>query len=282
MTFIRILVTVLLCAAAIIAGDALFRVSLLQEMRPIILSPPDHAIVDPPVQLRWEGPERMQVLLAVAGEDPRDLGVHQSPLDLGSDEFPRDGGYQLEIRSPRFGDWIRAQRWFQVQAPAPPAPTPAARDHKEDEDLVHAIEDARAARARAEAHVRRLRDENAALQEEHAQLTEQMQSLSQTHEDDAARQADLEQRMNQLAQENRALADENGALRQRLGSVIPCTVWGYFSYPWPQTIPLTRRVLMVSDLRGQVFRSQMACETLRRVDVTAASICFCVGNSFGG
>ena len=270
----------LLCAAAIIAGDALFRASLLQEMRPIILSPPDHAVVDPPVQVRWEGPERMQVLLAVAGENPRDLGVHQSPLDLGSDQFPRDGGYQLEIRSPRFGDWIRAVRWFQVQAPVPPPPTPPA-DHNEDQDLLHAVKDARAARDRAEAHVRRLRDENAALHEEHAQLTEQVQSLSETHQDDAERQADLEQRLSQLDQENRALADENGALRLRLGSVIPCTVWGYFSYPWPQTIPLTRRVLMVSDVRGRVFRSQIECESLRRVDVTAASICFCVGNSFG-
>jgi len=88
--------------------------------------------------------------------------------------------------------------------------------------------------------------------------------------------------LSQLAEENRALAEENGALRLRLGSVIPCTVWGYYSYPRPQTIPVTRRTLLVSDARGQIFRVQPDCETLRRADPTAASICFCVGNSWGG
>ena len=88
--------------------------------------------------------------------------------------------------------------------------------------------------------------------------------------------------MTQLAEENRSLADENAALRLRLSAVNPCTVWGYYSYPRPQTIPVTRRTLMVSDTRGQIFRAQIECETLRRSDPTAVSICFCVGNSFGG
>jgi regulator of replication initiation timing len=141
---------------------------------------------------------------------------------------------------------------------------------------------ARAARDKALERSKTLREENATLQAESLRLGKEIERLSQVQEDDAARAAELERRLAQLGEENRALADENAALRQRLSSVVPCSVWGYYSFPRPQTVPVTRRVLMVSDTRGRVFRTQIECEVLRRDDATAASICFCVGNPWGG
>lgn len=280
---IRALATALLCAAAIVAGDALFRTSLLYQVRPVILSPADQAIVDAPVQVRWEGPQRMRVLLSIVGEEQRDLGVRESPLELGSDQFPRPGGYQIELEALRFGNWIRARRWFQFhEAQAPPAQEDHNGGAKDVKDLRHALDAARGSRDRAQGRTKFLREENAALRDESERLAKQLEALYKTQEDDAERAAELERRLTQLAEDNHTLAEENAAVRLRLGSVIPCTVWGYYSYPRPQTIPVTRRALMVSDARGQVFRAQAECEGLRRADPTAVSICFCVGNSWGG
>jgi hypothetical protein len=284
---IRAMLTALLCAAAIVTADVLFRTSLLRQLRPVILSPSDQAVVSPPVQLAWEGPQRMQVLLSSAGAAQRDLGTRESPVTIGPDQFPRDGGYEVELKAPRFGSWIHATRWFQVQAePAPPPPPTAKTDQdgsaRETREILHALDVARASRDRAQSRTRFLREENAALRDESQRLAKQLESLYKTQEDDAERQADLERRLTQLAEENRTLGDENAALRLRLGSVIPCTVWGYYNFPRPELVPITRRMLVVSDVRGQIFRAQIECEIVRRDDPTAASICFCVGSSFGG
>jgi hypothetical protein len=284
---IRAMLTALLCAAAIVTGDAVFRTSLLRQLRPVILSPSDQAVVSPPVQVAWEGPQRMQVLLSSAGAAQRDLGTRESPLTIDADQFPRDGGYEIELKAPRFGGWIHALRWFQVHAEPAVPPPPAAKAEpdggtREAKDILHALEVARASRDRAQSRTRFLREENAALRDESQRLAKQLESLYKTQEEDAERQADLERRLTQLAEETRTLNDENAALRLRLGSVIPCTVWGYYNYPRPQTIPVTRRMLVVSDTRGQIFRAQIECEIVRRDDPTAASICFCAGSSFGG
>src|SRR5262245_44290442 len=122
---LRSLATVIICAAAIVVGDALFRTSLLSQVRPIILTPPDQAVITPPLQVRWEGPQRMRVWLAIVGEAPHDLGEQESPFDIGSDQFPRDGGYQLTIEAPHLGRWIRAQRSFQVHTAQVAAPPPS-------------------------------------------------------------------------------------------------------------------------------------------------------------
>ncbi len=280
---IRASVTVVLCAVGIIFGDVVFRTSLLHQLRPIILSPSDQAVVDPPVRVIWEGPQQMRVLLSIAGEAPRDLGIHESPLDIPSDQFPREGGYGLELQSVGYGDWIRATRWFQVHA-APERHAEPDRKGRgwEAKDLLRALEAARTARDKAQERTKFLSEENAALRDESERLANQLEALYKAQEEEAEHTADLERRLAQAGEENRALADENAAVRSRLSNVIPCTVWGYFSYPHPQTIPLTRRVLMVSDPRGQVFRGQPECELMRRGDPTAASICFCVGNSWGG
>jgi len=281
---IRGVAIALLCATAVFAGDLVFRTSLLEQVRPIVLSPPEQAVVYPPIQVSWEGPQPMRVRLTLVGEAPHDLGIHTSPYTIEGGEFPRDGGYEITISSPTFGDWIGATRQFQVHAPEapPPAPQDNADTGKEGRDLVRALEAARAGRDRAQERTKFLHEENGALREESQRLSKQLEALYKTQEDDAGRQSDLESRLTQLAEDNRALAEENAALRLRLSAVNPCTVWGYYSYPRPQTIPVTRRLLMVSDTRGQIFRVQVECEALRRSDPTAVSICFCVGNSFGG
>jgi regulator of replication initiation timing len=281
---IRALVTALLSAAAVVAGDIVFRTSLLQDLRPVILSPASQAVLEPPVQVQWDGPQRMRVLLSIVGEAPRDLGVHESPLDLDRDQFPRDGGYEIEVQALRLGNWIRATRRFQVHAtPAAPAPQEDHSTHPDEiKNLLRALDAARTARDKAHGRTKFLTEENAALRDESERLAQQLEGLYRAEEDAAARVADLERRLAQLGDENRALAEENAAIRLRLGSVIPCTVWGYYSYPRPQTFPVPHRLLLVSDARGQIFRGQAECEIVRRADPTTASICFCVGNSWGG
>ena len=284
---IRAIGIALLCAAAILAGDLLFRTSLLRSVRPIILAPPTRAVLEPPVQVYWDGPQRMRVFLTAVGDEQRDLGVHESPFVLDASQFPREGGYRIDLAALSFGDWIRATRRFQVHtaaAAAAPKPEPEPRHETppESRDTQRALALARAARDKAQERNKSLRGKNAALRSESERLAKQLETLAQTQEDDAAHAEELERRIAQLVEENRALADENGAIRQRLASVVPCTVWGYYSFPRPQTVPVTRRVLMVGDTRGRVFRGQLECEAVRRDDVTAASVCFCVGNSWGG
>jgi regulator of replication initiation timing len=206
----RAVIIAVLSFAGIIAGDVVFRTSLLHQIRPVILSPSDQAVIDPPVHLIWDGPQQMRVSLSIAGEA------------------------------------------------------------------------ARTARDKALGRTKFLSEENAALRDESERLAKQLEALYKSQDDETERTAELERRLAQLSEENRALTDENAAIRQRLSTVVPCTVWGYFSFPQPQMIPLTRRALNVSDGRGQVFRTQPECELIRRADPTAASICFCVGNSWGG
>ena len=278
----RALLTSALCIAGTLAADAIFRISILRQLRPVIISPADQAVVAPPVRVSWEGPQRMQVFLSIAGEPQRELGVHESPVEIASEQFPRDGGYGVELRSLRYGNWIRVSRWFQVHATPEVRPEAAPKNRNgENRELLRALEAVRTARDKAQERTKFLHEENNALRDESERLAQQLESLYRTREEEAERAAELERRLAQIAEESRALAEENAAIRQRLSSVIPCTVWGYVTYPHPQTFPPTRRVLMVADPRGQVFRAQPDCELIRRGDPSAASICFCVGNSWG-
>jgi hypothetical protein len=281
---IRVLLSVIFGLFGMLVGDILFRASLLHQLRPNILSPSDQAVVEPPVRVAWEGPRQMRVLLSMAGDTPRDLGVHESPYEIPGHQFLRDGGYGIELRARWFGNWVRALRWFQVhEAPAQPRAETDPNNHRwETKDLLHALEIARAAREKAQERTRFLHEENTALRDESERLAKQLEALYRAQEDDAERTADLEKRLAQLGEENRGLAEENAVIRQRLASVIPCSVWGYVNFPRTQTIPPTRRMVTVSDMRGQVFRAQPECELFRRGDPTAASLCFCVGNSWGG
>lgn len=284
---IRAIGIAMLCAAAILAGDLVFRTSLLRWVRPVILVPITRAVVEPPVQIYWDGPRRMRVLLTAVGDQARDLGVHESPFVVAASEFPREGGYRVDLQALSFGDWIHATRWFQVHTSEPKA-APEVRPESppgsppESPEMLRALTMARAARDKAQERSKSLRDENTALRGEAERLSKQVETLAQTQEEDAGHVEELERRLAQLAETNRVLADENAAVRQRLSSVVPCTVWGYYSFPRPQTVPVTRRILMVSDTVGRIFRNQFECETLRHDDPTAASVCFCAGNSWGG
>jgi regulator of replication initiation timing len=279
----RGVLTALLAVAGIIVGDVVFRTSLLDQVRPVVLSPADQAVVEPPVRVLWDGPQQMRVMLSIAGEAQRDLGVHESPFNLPSDQFPRDGGYGIELQSLRYGRWIHATRWFQVRAAAE---HPGGPDHKarawDPKELLHALEAARTARDKALGRTKFLSEENAALRDESERLAKELEALYKSQDEQTERAAGLERRLAQLGEENRALAEENTAIRQRLSTVVPCTVWGYFGVPLPQALLAGRRTLNVSDGRGQVFRTQPDCELFRRGDPTAASICFCIGNSWGG
>jgi hypothetical protein len=279
----RVLATALLCAVAVVAADAAFRMSLLDTIRPVILAPTDQEVLETPVKVRWKGPQRMRAWLAATGEAPRDLGIRESPFEIPAEDFPRDGGYQLELRSTTLADWINVSRRFQVHGRAAPPPEDGVANTEEIRDLfVRALAAARSARDSARAGTKFLKEENAALRQEGERVSKQLEALYETQEQNSAEIAELERRLARAGEESRALSDENAALRLRLASVIPCTVWGYYSYPRPNTIPVTRRVLMVGDMRGRIFRTQPDCEIVRRADVTADTYCFCVGNSWGG
>src|SRR5262245_37320653 len=136
----RTLLTALVCLAAIVAGDVFFRTSLLSHLRPVILSPREQAVLSPPVQIHWDGPRLMRVVLTAVGDQPRDLGVQQSPFEIGAQEFVRDGGYRVELESIRVGNWVAAHRLFQVYSkpPPPPAEEKTEAEPAETEYLVQA------------------------------------------------------------------------------------------------------------------------------------------------
>jgi hypothetical protein len=282
---IRALATILLCGAAVFAADTAFRGSLLTHVRPIILTPGVRAATTTPVQLRWEGPRDMRVLLYPSGAEPVDLGVQQSPFEIAAAAFPRDGGYRIDIRHPRFGTWIRARQWFHLTVPppaeAPAEPPPTASGDAEIKELESVLEAERQTREAERLRRQALAQEARALRQESERLAEEVESLYEEQEEDSEYIARLETRIDQLTREQRSLSEESAALQLRLSRVIPCSVWGYYSYPRPQTIPVTRRLLRVSTNVGRIFRFAVECEAVRRGDETAASECFCVGNSFG-
>jgi len=271
-------------ALATIGADALFRASLLRAVRPVIVSPTDGATVSLPVIVRWEGPRRMHVALRFGGRASWDLGIRESPFELPGDSVTRRGLYAVEIWSPTFGHWISASRTFAVERS-----TPAAQQAAPQEDwsaqlaaLERSLEELKNAQEKLRAENAALYEENATVREENAILTEEINRLAEAEQRARGQAAAWEQRHSELAGEHHRLLEEVNALRMRVASVVPCTVWGYYAYPRPQRIPATRRTVTVSNARGEVFRSRDACETHRVGDPTAASLCFCLGNSWGG
>ncbi|MCX8072204.1 MAG: hypothetical protein N3C12_07120 [Candidatus Binatia bacterium] len=284
----RILLTAVLCGAAVLVADTLFRRSIVAHVRPLVLTPVQGRVYQPPVEVHWEGPAKMRVLLRPAASDPIDLGLRTSPTTLPTHVFPRDGSYTVELYSPRFPSWIYAQRQFEVFPRAAPStqPTEASGATKKErtiglKEILRAIKASRAARERANERLRSLAEENAVLREESEKLLAQLESLSSSQDEDSDHIAQLERELDQLRQQNRAMSDELQVLRLRLGTLPPCTVWGYYSFPRPNTYPATRRVVVVSDSAGRIFRSLPECELGRRVDPTAGSPCFCTAGPWG-
>ena len=281
--------TVFFSLAAIVAGDMLFRTSLLSYLRPVILAPPEQAILQPPISVEWDGPPTMRASLRVSGGETRDLGVQKSPFTLTADDFPREGGYEIEMHGLSLPDWISASRIFQIRSAEPVETAQEEPDLEKDaeptiqlKDFLRALKASHSSRERAQKRAKFLTEETATLRAENERLSKQLEKTYQTEEQDGERSASLERQINQLGDQLRGLADENTALRLRLGSVIPCSIWGYYSYPRPNTVPLTRKVLLISDLAGQIFHNQVDCESARRSDTSSGSPCFCVGSIWTG
>lgn len=280
---LRSLFTAVLIAFAVFAADVVFRTSVLARLRPLILTPAPNAVVDAAPELRWDGPQPMQVEVGRVGEELQKLGPQQSPYALPPAILVREGGYRVVLTDPTFGSWVSAIRSFQYHPhETPPEPKDTAATPEQDSQyLMLAFDAARQARDKARARSKDLRREMATLRSDNERLQSRIQELYDVQDVDSSHSSDLENKLLDLAAELRNRNAENAMLRSRLDSVIACTAWGYYSYPRPQTIPVTRRIVMVSNTRGEIFRDQVACETYRRDDASAASACFCVGNTWG-
>jgi len=276
---LRLLRLVVVVAVVVIATDLFFRASLLRLVRPVITEPVDGELVSPPVRVRWEGPARMRATLRYAGREKWDLGERESPFEIPRENLRERGLYSVELRSIRFGDLITASRSF--AADGEPPLSAQQRDDVSDKlaALEESLQEMRDSQEDSHEENTNLYEENAAIREENAILTEELQQAAESEQRALGQQAGLERELARVSDENRSLMDEVLQLRARLSSIVPCSVWGY--YAQPTTSPVARRVVVVNDIAGEVFRAQTACERVRRADTSSASICFCVGSSFG-
>lgn len=130
-----------------------------------------------------------------------------------------------------------------------------------------------------------MRVDLAALQTEVDTLKQQVAGSAEDRDaalaDADARLAGIQAEQDALAREHLQALEENQLLRMRLQSVPPCTTWGYMAVPRPQTVPPSRFVL-VSNRRGDVFRTEGQCLATRRADPTGVSGCVCVGTVWNG
>jgi hypothetical protein len=272
----------LVSAAAVVGADLFMHTSLLRVLRPQVLTPADGAIVSGPVTVSWEGPQPMHAVLNGNGQRI-DLGRRESPFEIDPSRFPRPGQYALELADPRFGGLISADRRFMVRRSPNPRASAAAGPEPDApaSERPTPVTDLAALLAERD----RLRVDLAALQNEVNVLKQQ---LAGSNDDRAAVQADADARLagaqaeqDALAREHLQALQENAMLRQRLQSIPPCTAWGYMAVPRPQTVPPSRFVV-VSNRRGDVFRSEGQCVATRSADPTGVSPCVCVGAVWNG
>lgn len=268
---------------AVIAGDFLFRASLLRLIRPVITEPADGELVAPPVQVRWEGPQQMKATLRYAGREKWDLGIRESPFEVPRENLRERGLYSIELRSTSFlGDWISANRSFSSDGEAPLSTQQRDDVSAKLAALEESLQEMRDAQEDSHDENTNLYEENAAIREENAILTEELQQAAQAEQRALGQQAAMEREYARVADENRLLMDEVLQLRGRLGNIVPCSVWGYYAHPQPQLYPDPRRIVIVNEPNRDVFRTQAACEAVRVADNSSVSPCFCVGNVFGG
>lgn len=274
----------LISAIAVLVTDVTFKSTLLRTLWPVIVSPADGAITTAPVRVRWEGAQPLMVTLIGNGtREP--LGLRNSPFEIEERYFRRPGQYGVEVRSPLLGRWVTSERRFLVR---PPRQTPAP-EEEDTSPLADAVTNLQDRIARLEDERQLLAGRGTSLSQENETLRTQNVDLNTTVDDLNVAQDQLDTRIDALAAENAELAqafqralEENRLLRLRLESLPACTTWGYLSYPRPQTIPPTRRVVVVSNAEGQIFRNQRECEIIRETDRSAMSVCHCVGSPFQG
>lgn len=281
----QVLGLALVSAGAVAATDLLMQSSLLHLVQLRIIAPADGAIVTAPVTVSWDGPQPMETTLTGNGQRI-ELGLRESPFEIDASRFVRPGQYGIELRAPRFGSLIGAERRFMVrrardrpasaeepgtdephgEPSAPPPPGETADTHLQAER-----DELRGELAAWQTEVTKLREDNADLQ----------QSLDELQAQTDAQLSAADQQRQELAREHLLALQENQLLHQRLDAIPPCTVWGYVAYPRPQTNPPSRLVL-AGDRNGTVFRSELDCARARSVDPTGASPCVCVGPVWGG
>ena len=274
----RIAVVVLLSATTVVFTDLTFKSTLLHTLWPVILMPADGAITNAPVTVRWEGPQPMLATLRRGGRR-HDLGLRPSPFEIDASLFRHPGQYAIELQSPKWGGFVQAERRFLVRQPPEEEPTPVPVDKTDtDKDLDETVRRLRSERDRIESENQALYDENTKLRLDNHDLSQSVDDLHDQQEQANNRLQAVESQQADLMQQHMAALQENQLLRNRIQSVPDCTTWGYLSYPHPQTIPPTRRVVVVSNSQGVVFRSELQCALARRDDPTAASPCACVGS----
>jgi hypothetical protein len=267
----------LLCVVVTVATDAMFRSSLSRALWPLVETPADGAVVSLPLTIRWEGPQELYVTL-IGGDVREDLGLRQNPTEISAEHFPRPGQYRIELRSPVLGRWSATERRFLVRAASTPLSQAAGEKAVDDEnghieDLTSAMDQLGHQHEITQAENAALYEENANLREENNGLATSLKDLRHLQTQTDARLDAIEAQRSELERQYRRALEENQLLRARIESIPECTNWGYVSYQRG-----VRRVMLVSDGRGEVFHDQLQCEATRRNDPTAASPCICVGS----
>jgi hypothetical protein len=232
--------------------------------------------------VQWDGPPQLALWLLANGSPPQELGVQRSPFEIDAADLSAPGAYRLQARAPILGALILAERRFAVAAPRSVAAPPDQRCEEHVRQLSTSLDQLRTTHERTQSENTALYEENSTLRQENATLLQEADKLTRDHENETARAAAHRERQAQLAQENQALSEQLSNLQWRLNAAMTCTVWGYYAFPHPQTIPPTRRTVVVADMRGEVFRTELGCATIQQQDPTSASRCFCVGAPWGG
>lgn len=270
------------CALTVLVTDVLMQTTLLRFVRPVITEPADGAITEVPVQVRWEGVQPLIVTLIGSGLR-QELGLRDSPCELDRRLFPRPGQYRLALRSPTLGSLIHTQRRFHVTLPEPiDSSEDEAHEERKHEDLTPLLARLREERNRLATEKSSLAEDKRSLELDNRDLSDELDQVQQLSDQTAQRLSQVEAQQAELLEEHLLVVQENQLLRMRLNNIPACTTWGYLSYPRPQNIPRTRRVVLVSNGRGEVFRSQGECIATRRNDPTAGSPCVCVGAVWDG
>ena len=303
---LRSLLTVAISITSVIFADGVFRTSILQFLRPVVITPRSSMVLSPPIELAWDGPRRMQVSLSSSTTLPSDLGVHSSPYQIPESEFLRDGGYEIELSHPRFRNWVSTTQTFQVHTKTQKESVDRAKNEEELEDasLDIAIEALRRTRSRAHKRSHRIQRRQAALIDESTKLNTELDTLYQDRQADSAEAEELEAELFQVTEELRTLSRENEALRLRLASVVPCTVWGYYrqhpdpirpvttsgspasAIPWLRSSALEKPVnhcgRTIKRQHRLVFVSGARGATSQRDDSSGASLVSHLSRSFSG
>ncbi len=273
----------LVSAATVVGVDLLVNSSLLHLLRPRILSPADGAIVTGSVTVSWEGPEPMRATLTGSGQR-FDLGLRHSPFEIDASRFPRPGQYGIELSATRLGGMVRVDRRFLVRRPAgrtlagaaaapealaPAAPAPEAQSSTLSAEIAALVRE----REQLRVELAAVQGELTTLRADQAVVAEALEAEQNELE---ARLAAVAQQRDTLIREHAQALQENQALRWRLSSIPSCTAWGYVAVVRPQNMPPSRLVV-ASNFRGEVFRSEQQCAAARRGDPHGVSACACVG-----